>query len=157
MNEKIREEKRKVTTVVEGVLVIGIGNCDSVTKKQCITELETLINVKDNTKQTQPNHWSMQKMTPTTRHWNQHWLIQMMMSTKKQVFTIASRNASKISGTVVENDVYRNLYKKFDSPHLLPRIIRKFKTKDKKLKFDKIYFDHLRNDRRKKLYETQQR
>ena len=54
MNEKEHEETGKVCTVVGDVLVIGIGNYDSVTKKQCITELETLINVRDNTKQTLP-------------------------------------------------------------------------------------------------------
>ena len=73
---------------------------------------------------------------------------------KKRVFTIAKRNASKISGTVVENGAYKNIYKKFDPPYLLPDVIRKFKTKDKELKFDKIYFDHLINDRRKKLLKT---
>ena len=61
---------------------------------------------------------------------------------------------NKITGTVVENGVYRNLYKNFDSPYLLPDVIRKFKAKDKELKFDKIYFDDLIDERRKKLLET---
>ena len=52
VNEKEREETVKVTTAVEDVLVIGIGNYNSVTTKQCITKLETLINVKDIAKQT---------------------------------------------------------------------------------------------------------
>ena len=52
MNGKESEETGKVTTVMEDVLMIGIGNCNSVTKKQCITKLVTLINVKDNAKQT---------------------------------------------------------------------------------------------------------
>ena len=43
----------EVTTVVEDVLVIGVGNYDSVTKKECITQLEILINVKDGTNKTQ--------------------------------------------------------------------------------------------------------
>ena len=46
------------------------------------------------------------------------------------------------------------MYKKFDSPYLLPHVVRKFKTKGKELKFDKIYFDHLCDDRRRKLLET---
>ena len=54
MNEKEHEETGKVTTVVEDVLVIGIGNYNSVTKNQFITILETLINVKDNAKRSQP-------------------------------------------------------------------------------------------------------
>ena len=72
---------------------------------------------------------------------------------KKKGFAIALRNANKITGTVVENGVYKNLYKKFDSPYLLPDVIRKFKTKDKEIKFDKIYFYHLIDSRRKKLLE----
>ena len=52
VNEKEQKETGKVTTVMEEVLVVGIGNYDSVTKKQCITKLETSINVKDNAKQT---------------------------------------------------------------------------------------------------------
>ena len=70
------------------------------------------------------------------------------------MFTIALRKANKKTGTVVENSVYRNLYKKFDSPYILPDVIRKFKTKDEEQKFDKIYVDHLIDNRRKKLTET---
>ena len=50
----------EVTTVTEYVLVTVIGNCNSVTKKEYITQLETLIRVKEDGN----------KIQPETRHWN---------------------------------------------------------------------------------------
>ena len=73
VNEKERQKRGEVPKIVEDALVIGIGNYESVTKKQCIKKLESLSNLKDKAKKRNPIHWSMQKMIPTTRHWNRHW------------------------------------------------------------------------------------
>ena len=147
MNEKERQEKGKVTTVVEDVLMIGTGNYDSVTKKQCMTKLETLVNVNNNANKTQPELVNAEDDTinmplePPFVNANDG-------ANKKQVFTIASRNVNKQTGTVVENIVYRNLYKKINSHYLLPDVIRKFETKDKGLKYNKTCLDHQIDDRR---------
>ena len=42
-----REETGEVTTVLEYVLVAGVSNCNSVTKKECIMQMKKLMNVKD--------------------------------------------------------------------------------------------------------------
>ena len=55
MNEKEHQKTREVPTVLEDVPVIGIGNYHSVPKKQCITKLETSINVKGDTNKMQTN------------------------------------------------------------------------------------------------------
>ena len=116
--------------------------------------METLIIVKDNAKQTQPTPLVNAEDDANNTSLEQTLVGANDDPNKKLVLTIASRNASIISGTVVENGEYRNLHKKFDSPYLLRHVIRKVKTKGTGLKFDKIYFDHLCNNRRWKLLET---
>ena len=96
----------------------------------------------------QCRRWHRQHAIGTTMGWCEWWCQQK--SSVHHYF----KKRKFITGTVVENDVYRNLYKKFGSLYLLPVVIRKSKTKDKERTFDKIYFDHLINDRRKKLIET---
>ena len=109
VNEKEHKETEKVTTVMEDVLVIGISNHNSDTKKQCITKLETLINVKNNAKQMQSKPLVNAEddainttLEPTLVGANDD-------AIKKLVFTMASRNVSEIKRTVVENRGYRNL------------------------------------------------
>ena len=108
-NEIERQETGKVTTVAEDVLVIGIGNCDYLTKNQCITKLETSINVKDNVNKTQPNPLVNVEDDANNTPFEPPLVDANDDDNKKRVFTIALRNKSKISGIVVENGVYRNL------------------------------------------------
>ena len=54
VNGKECQKTGEVPTVLEDVLVIGTGNYNYVTKKQCTRNCKKLINVKDDANKTQP-------------------------------------------------------------------------------------------------------
>ena len=64
MDKKERKETDEDTTVVGDAVVVGVDNCNSVTKKKCRTKLENLLKQKrPPTKTSVPYCFEKQKRT----------------------------------------------------------------------------------------------